>query len=341
MLYKKILGIDFGTDNVRIYLKGKGVIIDQPSMVAFNNRTSRVVAVGARAKEMLDRTPSHITAMRPVMNGVIADFDMAKEMVRTLMNHEDMPWSFITDAIVTIPTNLTEVERKSVVDLFRETGAHQVHLLPQPLAAALSSHLEVYEPSAHLIMDMGAGSVDMAVISMGGIVMSRRMKIGGSRINADIEKGVRDSLRLEIGEPTAEFIKLHVGSARPNNGERKEISIRGRDTATGLPREETVKDSSVREWIMPSLRKIIETMKGLIETTPPELVGDIYKNGCYLCGGGSLLSGIGDFLERNAGIKVQIMEEPLTAVVRGSGVAAEHFEKYRESLEGPARVSDA
>jgi len=216
-----------------------------------------------------------------------------------------------------------------------------VHLLSQPLAAAFSSRLEVYEPSAHLIVDLGAGSTDMAVISMGGIVLSRRMKIAGNRIDADIIKGVRDVLRLEIGEPTAELIKTTIGSARPAEGDRREISIRGRDTATGLPREEVVKDSAVREWISPSLRKVVETMKGLIETTPPELVGDIYKNGCYLCGGGSLLYGIDDFLERSLGLKVQIMEEPLTAVVRGSGMAAEHFDKYRESLEGPARVGDA
>jgi len=334
MLYRKYIGIDAGTDNTRVYVRGKGIVVDQPSIVAFNNRTHRVVAVGKRAKEMLARTPSHITAMRPIVNGVIADFDMAKEMIRTALR-EHLTWSFLTDAIVAIPTNLTEVERKSVFDLFKEIGASNVYLLPQPLAAAFSHRLEVYEPSAHLIVDMGAGSTDMAVISMGGIVVSRRLKVAGERFNGEIVKGVRDKLHLEIGEPTAESIKLHVGAAKPADGVR-EVTIRGRDAASGLPREEAVKDSLVRDWIGPSLRKVIDAMKGLIEITPPELVGDIYKNGCYICGGGSLLQGIDELIAREVGIDVHIIDEPMTCVARGSGVVAESFRDYQAALEGPA-----
>jgi len=341
MLYRKYLGIDLGTDNTRIYVKGKGVIVNQPSIVSFNNRTNRIVAVGTRAKEMLARTPSHITAMHPIENGVTADFDMAKEMIRMFMEHNGVPWSFLTEAIVTVPTNLTEVERKSAVDLFKEIGANHVHLLQQPLAAAFSNRLEVYEPSARLILDIGAGSTDMAVISMGGIVISRRIKIAGNRFNADIMRNVRDALHLEIGEPTAEKIKLSVGSARPKGNTHLEVAIRGRDAVSGLPREERVKDSSVREWIMPSLKKIIETMKTLVEATPAELVGDIYKDGCYLCGGGSLLFGLGGLIEREVGVKVQIMEEPMTSVVRGAGVVTEHFDAYRLALEGPAQAVEA
>lgn len=333
MVFKKFIGIDLGTDNTRIYLKGKGIVVNEPSIVAYNNRTNRVVAVGRQAKAMLSRTPSHITALRPMVHGVIADFDMVKEMIQIFLKNKNLPWSWFTHVIGTVPTNLTEVERKSVVDLFKEAGAERVSLLEQPLAAAFSNQLSIYNPTAHLIVDIGAGTTDMAIISMNGIVVSRRLKIAGDHFNQEIMKGVKEELNLNIGEPTAEEIKLAVGTAVPHSGERLEITVRGRDVTSGLPKEMVVKDSQVRTWLTPSLRSIMEALKDLIEITPPELVGDIYKNGIYLCGGGSLLRGIDELVKKEIGVVVSIVNEPLTCVARGSGVVAEDIKKYEHLLD--------
>lgn len=327
MDFKKILGIDLGTDTTRVYLKGVGIVVNEPSIVAFNNRTNRVVAVGAGAKKMLARTPAHITALRPIAHGVIADFDMAREMLGRFLKREKLPWSWTTEVVVSVPTNLTEVERKSVEDLVKETGAAPVHLIEQPLAAAFGIRLEVGEPTAFLIIDIGAGTTDMAVLSLNGIVVSRRLKIAGDHWNHEIIRGMREEFKLAIGEPTAEEIKLAVGSV-VSTGERLEVVARGRDVATGLPREVTVRDAQVRIWLLRPMRLIVEALKDMIETAPPELAGDIYKNGMYLCGGGGLLRGIADMLEKEIGVRVQMVEDPLTCVVRGVGVIAEDVKKH-------------
>ncbi|MEX0689959.1 MAG: rod shape-determining protein [Candidatus Paceibacterota bacterium] len=332
LLFKKFIGIDLGTDNIRVYLKGKGIIVNEPSIVAYNNRTSRVVAVGKQAKSMISRTPSHITALRPISNGVIADFDMAKEMIQSFLKNDAIPWSWFTHIVGTIPTNLTEVERKSVIDLLKETGANEVSLLEQPLAAAISSQLNVFNPSAYLIVDIGAGTTDMAIISMNGIVTSKRLKIAGDYFNGEIIKGVKNTLKMNIGEPTAEEIKISVGSALPRSSESLEVTVRGRDMATGLPREVIVKDTQVRGWLADPLKTISNTLKDLIDITPPELVGDIYKNGLYMCGGGSLLRGVDELLEKEIGVTVNIVDEPLTCVARGSGVITENIEDYKHLL---------
>ncbi len=340
MLIKKIISIDLGTDTFRCYLKSKGIVVNEPSIVAFNNRTNKVVAVGQQAKVMLDRTPSHITALRPITHGVIADFDMAKEMIRAFLKNKIFPWSFFTDVIATVPTNLTEVERKSVVDLFKESGASNVYLLEQPLAAAFSSRLDIYRPTAYLIVDIGAGTTDMAIISMNGIVISRRLKIGGDYFNGEIIKGVRDELKLNIGEPTAEEIKVGVGTAIPHSGDKLEVAVRGRDVSTGLPREAIVKDVVVRSWLAIALKSIENTLRDLIEATPPELVGDVYKNGIYLCGGGSLLRGIDGLFKKDIGVAVNIMDEPLSCVVRGAGMIAESLNDYKHLLDTSATLDN-
>jgi rod shape-determining protein MreB and related proteins len=338
---KKLVSIDLGTETTRIYLKGAGVVVDEPSIIAFNNRTNRVVAVGLDAKKMLARTPAHITALRPMSHGVIADFDMAKEMLERFLKRERLPWSWVTHTVVSVPTNLTEVERKSVEDLLREVGANKVYLIEQPLAAALGGHLDINQPTAHLVVDMGAGATDMAIISMNGIVVSKRLKIAGDYLNNEIIKSVRDELKLAIGEPTAEEIKCAVGSALPI-GERLEIVVRGRDVSNGLPREVPVKDVQVRFWIVRSLKLIIEDLKDLIESAPPELVGDIYKNGMYFCGGGSLLRGIDQLVQKEVGVTVRVVEEPMTCVVRGTGMVCERFDDYQPLLNnfGTLQVAD-
>jgi len=331
MIFKKLLGLNLGTDSTQIYLKKKGIVVNEPSIIAFNNRTDRTVAIGHRARDMVSRTPSHITAISPIANGVIADFDMAKEMIRSFLKNENLPWSFFTDIVVAIPTNLTEVERKSVIDLLKETGANNVYLLEQPLAAAFSSYLDIFEPTAHLIVDIGAGTTDMAVISMNGIVVSKRLKIAGNYFDNEIIKGVKDELKLIIGKPTAEEIKLGVGTAIPQS-EKLEINIRGRDVSSGLPKEVKIKDTTVRSWFTQPLKEIINTLKDLIEITPPELVGDIYKNGIYICGGGSMLRGIGELLKKEVEVEIYTIDEPLTSVARGSGIITEKFDEYSHLL---------
>jgi rod shape-determining protein MreB len=332
MVFKKTIGIDLGTDTTRVYLKGTGIVLAEPSIVAFNNRTNRVVAVGVEAKRMLSRTPTHVTALRPMVNGVIGDFDMAKEMIQHILKNEKLPRSWFTETIVSVPTNLTEVERKSVEDLLKEVGVSEVHIVEQPVAAALGSHLDISQPTAHLIVDMGAGTSGIAIISMNGIVVSKRLKIAGDYLNQEILKGIKEEMKLHIGEPTAEEIKIAVGAAIPQN-ERLEIVIRGRDAASGLPREAVIKDTQVRYWLARPLKIVVEALKELIDVTPPELAGDIYKNGIYLLGGGSLLRGVDQLFKKEIGVDVHLVDEPLLCVSRGSGMIAENINTYRNLLD--------
>ena len=338
MIFKKTIGIDLGTDTTQIYLGGSGIVVNEPSIVAFNNTSNRIVAVGSEAKKMLSRTPAHITAIRPISNGIIADFDMVKEMIQSFLKKENIPWSWITRTIVSVPTNLTEVERKSVEDLMREVGANPVYLIEQPLAAAFGSRLDVYQPTAHFIVDIGAGTTDMAIISLNGIVVSKRLKIAGDYLNAEIIRGVKEELKLNIVEPTAEEIKIEVGSVIPWN-DKLDLVIRGRDVQSGLPREMTIKDTQVRFWLVRPVKLIIEAIKDLIESAPPELVGDIYKNGIYFCGGGSLLRGIDQLIEKEIGVYVTVVEDPLTCVVRGTGIVCDHFEEHKHLLNNFSRLN--
>ncbi|OGG40993.1 hypothetical protein A3A21_01300 [Candidatus Jorgensenbacteria bacterium RIFCSPLOWO2_01_FULL_45_25b] len=331
MNFKKIVGIDLGTDTIQVYLKGAGIVIDEASIVAFNNRTNRIIAVGTEAKKMMSRTPTHITALHPVAHGILADFDMAKEMIQRLLKNKSLPWSWVTEVVLGVPTNLTEVERKSFEDLVQEAGAGKVYLVEQPLLAALGSGLDIYQPTAYLVVDMGAGTTDMAIVAMNGIVVSRRLKVGGNYLNNEIIKAVREELKLHIGEPTAEEIRIAVASAIPQS-ERLEITVRGRDVSTGLPKEIIVKDAQVRIWIARSLKFVTESIKDLIEETPAELVGDVYKNGIYMCGGGSLLRGIDSLIEKEIGVSVRVVEDPLRCVARGAGMITDHLEMYHQIL---------
>jgi len=328
--FQKNIGIDLGTANTRIYLANKGIVLNEPSIVAFNNRTNRVIAVGREAQKMFSRTPTHITALKPLVNGVISDFDITQEMILRFLK-KTTPWSFATRIIASIPTNLTEVEQKSVEDIFKNAGANSVFLISQPVAAALGSRLEINEPTARLLVDIGAGVTGVAILSMNGLVVSERLKIAGDQFDEDIIKFVRDEFKLIIGEPTAEEIKIAVGSAILQS-EKLEVTARGRDIASGLPKEILVKDSQVRASLHRSLRALIETVKKVIETAPAELAGDIYKNGIYLCGGSSLLRGIDEFFRKEIAVNVQIVDDPLACLVRGTGLVAENLDQYQDLL---------
>ena len=335
----KDVGIDLGTANTLIYLKNRGLVINEPSVAAVNLKTNQMLAVGEDAKRMLGRTPAHIGVTRPLVNGVISNFEMTQEMLRQFLrrlNTRNLPFSSFRRGILAIPNNLTEVERKSVEDAAMNAGCAKVYLVEEPVAAALGANLPIDMPVANLIIDIGGGTTDIAVISMGGTVISKTLKVAGDKFNDDIIRFVRDEFKLVIGEPTAEYAKIAVGSAIPLD-ERMEIEIRGRDLSSGLPREITVKNSHIRVAISKSLRVVTDSVLEVIEGTPPELVGDMLKQGIMLCGGGSLLRGLDELIEKETSVLTQVADDPLTCVVRGLGQVVDSFEHHREILDNPLK----
>jgi len=333
----KDIGIDLGTANSLIYLKNKGIVVNEPSVAAINTKTNHVLAVGDDAKKMLGRVPPHINVVRPLVNGVISDFEMTEEMLRHLLSRpKASPIMSYRRAIIAIPNNLTEVERKSVEDAALNAGCSKVYLVESPTAAALGAGLPIMSPSASMIIDIGGGTTDIAVISLGGTVVSRTLKVAGDKFNEDIIRYVRDEFHLAIGEPTAEFAKIAVGSAIPLD-ERMEVPIRGRDYSTGLPREVGMKNNHVRMAISKSLRQIIESVHEVIEETPPELAGDVLHGGIVMCGGGALLRGLDELLEKETGVTVTVADDPLTCVVRGLGQMVDDFDAHRGLLDNPLK----
>ncbi len=328
--FKKDIGIDLGTANSLLYIKERGIVISEPSIAAINNKTGQIVAIGEDAKKMLGRTPAHISVIKPLVNGVISDFEMTQEMLRHFLKKiNDNKFFNYYRAVVGVPPNLTEVERKSVEDAVINAGAAKAFLVEEPVAAALGARLPISEAIATMVVDIGGGTTDIAIISMNGSVISKSLKVAGEKFNDDIVRFIRDEFKLLMGEPTAEELKKAVGSAIPLE-ERLELPIRGRDMGTGLPREIIVKNTQIRAAISRSLRLIVDAIKEVIEKTPPELVGDIYRRGIYICGGGSLLRGIDQLVEKEVLVPVNVIEEPLTAVVRGTGVIAEDIENYSQ-----------
>ena len=327
--FKTDIGIDLGTANSLVHLKGEGIIINEPTTIAINKKTNQTLAVGDEAKRMLGRTPQHVDVIRPLVNGVISDFFMAQEILKNFLKRvkKDSVFRYVR-AVVAVPTNLTEVERKSVEDAVISSGASSVFLLEEPVAAALGAGLPTSEPTASMVVDIGGGSTEIAIISMGGVVISHSLKVAGDKLNEDIIKFMKDDFKMAIGEATAEHIKMEIGSALPTD-KKKEMVVYGRDLSTGLPKEVTVKDSNIRLALTPSLKKITKAIKETIEQTPPELAGDILRRGIYISGGGSLLKGFGEMLEKELGVKTLMVDDPLTCVVRGTGIAAEDVELFR------------
>ena len=326
------IGIDLGTANSLVYVKGRGIVINEPTIAAVNNKTNQVLAIGEEAKKMLGRVPAHISIVRPLINGVISDFEMTQELLRHYLKKIGGNWFFNYHRVVIgIPPNLTEVERKSVEDAVILAGANKVYLIEEPIAAALGARLPIGEPVSNMLVDIGGG---IAIISMNGTVTSRSLKTAGDKLNDDIIKFVRDEFKLLIGEPTAEELKIAIGAAVPLD-EKLEMIIRGRDVSSGLPKEATVKSYQIRTAISRSLRSIVEAVKETIEIAPPELAGDILEQGIHLCGGGSLLKGIDQLIEKELGVKTKIIDDPLTCVVRGAGIAAENIPTHLQFFNTP------
>jgi len=326
------IGIDLGTSNTMVYLKGHGIVINEPSVVAVNIKTNQILVVGAKAKEMLGRTPGHIRAIRPLVDGVISDFEITEEMLSYLINKADKMSKKLAKprVLVGVPSGTTNVEMRAVYDAARSAGAREVLLVEEPMAAAIGICLPIKDPVGSMIIDIGGGTTDIAVISLGGIVKSKNLKIAGDRLNNDIVTYMRDEFKILVGEGTAEAVKIAIGSVIP--GEYMETEVRGRDLLTGLPREVVVTDSDIREAFSSSIKEFITGVKDVLETTPPEILSDIMNRGITLSGGGSLLSGLDRLLQNVLKIPVYVTDDPLSSVARGTGVILDDVKSHIEVL---------
>ncbi|HSX42431.1 MAG TPA: rod shape-determining protein [Candidatus Saccharimonadales bacterium] len=328
------IGIDLGTANTLVYVRGKGIVINEPSVVAINQRTKQVLAIGQEAQIMVGKTPGHIVATRPLVDGVISDFEVTEQMLRYFIDrvHRER-FSLLPRprVLIGIPYGVTEVERRAVEEAAINAGARQAFLIEEPVAAAIGARLPIQEATGSMIVDIGGGTTEVAVISMGGIVASRSVRTAGDEMNQDIIDYARDNFNLLLGERTAERIKIDIGSAYPMK-DKLTRPMRGRDLVTGLPREVIITDEQVRQAISKSIAIIVEAVKVTIEETPPELVADIMERGIVLSGGGALLGQLDLLISGATQTKVFIADEPLTTVARGTGVVLEDLETLESVL---------
>lgn len=324
------IGIDLGTANTLVYARGRGIVINEPTVVAVNRKTGQVVAIGKEAKRMLGRTPGHIEAVKPIVHGVISDFEVTEEFLAYLINKAQEGHSKMLGprVVVGVPYGITNVERRAVRDAARNAGAREVHIVEEPTVSALGVRLPIREPVGSMIIDIGGGTTDIAVMALDGIVNAKSITIAGEKLNRDIISYIRDEFKLLVGEKTAEDLKQQVGSLR-TDGEPLETTVRGRDLVTGLPREIVVTDSDIREAIGVSIDRLIEAAKEVLETTPPEVLADVMRHGVHLVGGGALLRGLDTLLEELLKVPVHRVDDPLTAVARGTGVVLEDIAAYR------------
>lgn len=331
-MFSNDIGIDLGTAYTLVYLKGHGIVINEPSVVAVNQKTGQIVAVGAEAKEMLGRTPAHIKAVRPLVDGVISDFDITEEMLSYLINKtEKMSKKFFRPRVVIgVPSGITSVETRAVYDAARNAGAREVHIVEEPMAAAIGIRLPIKDPIGSMIIDIGGGTTDIAVIALGGIVRSKSVKIAGDKLNSDIVTYLRDEFKLLIGEKTAENVKIAIGSVI--SGSPTEAEVRGRDLVTGLPRQVIITSADLREAMSQSIGNLVDAVKEVLETTPPEILSDIMRGGIILVGGGAMIQGFDMLLQGILKIPIYVADDPLTAVARGTGVVLEDIEYFRDIL---------
>jgi rod shape-determining protein MreB and related proteins len=319
--FSKDLGVDLGTASTLIFAKGRGIVIQEPSVVAVNIRNGQILAVGEDARSMIGKTPPHIQVTRPLQRGIIADFEVTEKMLRYFIEKIHREHSVLMArprVVIGVPLDVTEVERKAVADAVMSAGARQVYVVEEPLAAAVGIGLPISDPVGNMIIDLGGGTTEIAVISLNGVVTAKSIPIAGDELNRNIIQYARDVFNLLVGERVAEEIKIAAGSAMPLP-DRIEVPLRGRDLLSGLPREIMVNDSQIREALSRSMKAIIDHIKSILEVTPPELVADIYRRGIVMSGGGSLLRGIDQAITEGTGLPVRVAEDPLTAVARGCG----------------------
>lgn len=317
------VGIDLGTANVLVYVKGKGIVLREPSVVAIDRNTDTVLAIGEEARKMIGRTPGNIIAIRPLRDGVIADYDMTESMIRYFLDKVvGKTFLFRPRVMVCIPTGITIVERRAVQEAAEQAGAKRAELIEEPIAAALGAGIDIAEPLGSMVIDIGGGTCDVAVISLGGIVNGDSLRVAGNRLDSDIEEYVKRKYSLMIGERTSENIKTTIGAAYPN-ARNLTMDVRGRDIITGMPKNITVSTAEVVEAIHDSIESIVDCVKRVLDATPPELSADIFDRGIILTGGGSLLYGLDEVIRRETHIPTVVADDPLSCVAIGTGKALE------------------
>ena len=332
------MAIDLGTANSLVYVKDRGIIINEPSVVAVNNKTGQILSIGEEARKMVGRTPAYITATRPLVNGVISDFEVTEQMLKYFIEKAvagSKKWfgfGYMPRVIIGIPCGVTEVERKAVRDAAKNAGARTVFLIEEPLASAIGAKLPIQEAGGNFIVDIGGGTTEVAVILLGGIVAFRSLRISGDKLKEETIQFAQKEYKLLIGERTAEFIKINIGSALPLK-DKKDMPMRGRNLVTGLPEEVVVFNDDIQRALERSVRQIITAIKTTIEETPPELLADVMTNGIYLAGGGSLLKGLDVLIARETKMPCRIIDDPLTSVVRGSGIALENIQTLADLMQ--------
>lgn len=339
-IFDKILGsfsndlaIDLGTANTLVYVKGKGVMLSEPSVVAVKrdvNGVSKVLAVGMEAKKMLGRTPGNIVAIRPMKDGVIADFEVTEAMLRHFISKVHNSRRLVRPRImICVPTGITQVEKRAVKESAQSAGAREVYLIEEPMAAAIGANLPITEPTSNMVVDIGGGTSEIAVISLSGIVYARSVRVGGDKMDESIMQHVKRKYSMLIGESTAERIKIKIGSAFPLE-EEIEMEVKGRDLVTGIPQNILITSAEIRKAISEQVDSIVQGVRVALEQTPPELAADIVDRGIVLTGGGALLKGLDQLLSRETHLPITVVDNPLNAVVIGSGKALEHLDIYKE-----------
>ncbi|MFP4975400.1 rod shape-determining protein MreB [Paenibacillus sp. CN-4] len=326
-MLSKDIGIDLGTANVLIHVKGRGVVLDEPSVVTLESDTKKVLAVGEQARRMVGRTPGNIVTIRPLRDGVIADFDLTEAMLKYFIDRVGgRSWYSRPRILICAPTNITSVEQKSIREAAERSGAKEVFMEEEPKAAAIGAGMDIYQPSGNMVVDIGGGTTDVAVLSMGDVVTASSIKMAGDKFDEAILKYIKAKYKLLIGERTSEDIKVNIGTVRPG-GRQAEMDIRGRDMVTGLPRTLTITSSEVQEALWDPVSSIVAAAKSVLERTPPELSADIIDRGVILTGGGGLLNGLDELLSEELRVPVLVAEDPMHCVVKGTGIMLDQLDK--------------
>ncbi|KNF09461.1 cell shape determining protein, MreB/Mrl family [Gottschalkia purinilytica] len=337
--FSKDMGIDLGTANTLVYARGKGIIIKEPSVVAIHAHTKEVLAVGEEAKKMIGRTPGHIVAIRPLSDGVIADFDVTQSMLKYFIKRAHPRRSVVQPRVVIcVPSGVTEVEKRAVEEAAVQAGARDAYLIEEPMAAAIGAGLPVQEPTGSMIVDIGGGTTEVAIISLGGIVTSRSIRVAGDELDDSIVGYIKKEYSLMIGERTAEEVKITIGSADLGSNKEKKLSIRGRDLVTGLPKTVEISSNEIHEAMKEPIYSIVDAIKYTLEKTPPELASDIMEQGIMLAGGGALLDGLDRMIRKETGMPVHIAEEPLDCVALGTGMALEDIETLKRVTKNSRKI---
>lgn len=332
------IGIDLGTANILVTLKGKGIILNEPSVVAIDKEKNSIIATGVEAKEMLGRTPSKIKAIRPIKDGVIADFTATQMLLKNIVQKVCRRYNINRlRAVVGVPSGITEVEQRAVEESILQAGAKEVFLIEEPVAAAIGAGLEIAEPNGNIVVDIGGGTTEVAVISLGGIVVCDSLRVAGDELDEAIVNYIKRELNLAIGETTAEEVKIQIGCALPLMS-LETMEVRGRDLTTGLPRTIEISSDQIMKAIEEPISQIVDVIKVALEKTPPELSSDVMERGIILTGGGTLIRGLDKLISEKTGIPVYITDAPLNAVVRGTGKALDDLEKLKNILASSKKI---